>query len=363
MTFKETLVTVEMATKWLEGNVHNRILLQRVVDRYAASMSLGLWMLSPQCIVFDTTGMLIDGQHRLWAIVLVGQPQMCVVVTGADPKVQLVLDQNTPRNPADNVNLASRTGPVLSHDDLTVLRFVIHGYSAKRIPLPAEVVSEVWPQYAENVRAVKEACSGRTSVPTSAQFRGICSRALFTQNPDRVFRFCNIMLSGEVKSASERAAIRLRDMVMVDWRSGSARPTPMAKYLKTQSALMHFLSGTCPQKFRVHDRELFDIPKSSTLNRLSDRMKDFEARRTRTKNAQPVQPLLMAATPGELKVVDLLRRKGPMTRGEMAAAAGMTRGAIDALVTKLRKRNALTRGPGKIPKYGAGGADGAPAVA
>jgi len=61
-------VSPDMALKWLEGNTHNRPINQAHVNRLAKEITAGRWQLTHQGIAFDTKGILIDGQHRLWAI-------------------------------------------------------------------------------------------------------------------------------------------------------------------------------------------------------------------------------------------------------------------------------------------------------
>ena len=60
----------DLAARWLDGNTHNRPLKQTLVDRFVRDMQAGRWRLTHQGIAFDADGMLIDGQHRLWAIVI-----------------------------------------------------------------------------------------------------------------------------------------------------------------------------------------------------------------------------------------------------------------------------------------------------
>src|SRR5437870_5147015 len=70
MKIREMEVGPELATRWLEGNVHNRKLREDVVARYARDMKAGRWLLTHEPIAFNKNGdTLVDGQHRLWAVV------------------------------------------------------------------------------------------------------------------------------------------------------------------------------------------------------------------------------------------------------------------------------------------------------
>lgn len=104
-------VTPEIASGWLELNTKNRSMRQRDVDKYARDMAAGRWLMTGEAIKFDTTGSLIDGQHRLWAIVESGQAVRMMVVTGLEPETQSMMDSGTKRTAADALNLAGFTSP------------------------------------------------------------------------------------------------------------------------------------------------------------------------------------------------------------------------------------------------------------
>lgn len=58
-----------------------RSVSEAVVKRYASSMRAGTWDLVPHGLVFDAEGHLVDGQHRLLAVVESGTEQMFTIST------------------------------------------------------------------------------------------------------------------------------------------------------------------------------------------------------------------------------------------------------------------------------------------
>ncbi len=72
--------------QWLdETNRNNRKVRQQWVDQLADDMLAGRWRgQNGEAIRFDTTGRLVDGQHRLWACVQSGTAFETLVVTGVD---------------------------------------------------------------------------------------------------------------------------------------------------------------------------------------------------------------------------------------------------------------------------------------
>lgn len=99
------LVAPDVAKRYLAGNVHNRDLRDTRVRAHAATLLRGEWRATSNGIGFDVDGRLIDGQHRLSAIVLADIPAPLVVVRGLPPEAQDVTDQNLPRKVSDALKL------------------------------------------------------------------------------------------------------------------------------------------------------------------------------------------------------------------------------------------------------------------
>lgn len=92
---------------WMYGfNKVNRNIRQAVVETYARDMTEGRWNFTSDTIKFDEDGNLIDGQHRLRAIMLSGSTVRIAVAAGLDREVQLVIDGGSKRTAADALNFA-----------------------------------------------------------------------------------------------------------------------------------------------------------------------------------------------------------------------------------------------------------------
>jgi hypothetical protein len=77
----EVSVTPETASNWLEGQAATRPLSQRKIQRLAAQMKSGNWTATPCAVWVNEDGRILDGIHRLYAVVLSGQTvPMCVLV-------------------------------------------------------------------------------------------------------------------------------------------------------------------------------------------------------------------------------------------------------------------------------------------
>lgn len=98
-------VAPEMAEDWLRRNQENRSVRQRVVNLYAREMERGNWHLSNDAIAFDEDGTLINGQHRLEAVIQSGTVQRFLVVRGLDPEAFQWMDQPYKRTLAQALKL------------------------------------------------------------------------------------------------------------------------------------------------------------------------------------------------------------------------------------------------------------------
>lgn len=106
--FFDILVTPEVATEYLAKNPKNRLLSPYAVASIANQMSAGQWVYDGSPIRFDWDGHLIDGQHRLSAIVLSGQEQTLHIVTGLDPATMVTMDTGRKRSFADTLHMEGK---------------------------------------------------------------------------------------------------------------------------------------------------------------------------------------------------------------------------------------------------------------
>lgn len=105
VTHTVVVVDAEMAKRWLDKNSKNRPLRQATLQRYRSDMVAGRWMFAGDPIRFDGSGNLIDGQHRLSALVELDISIPFLVVRGLTDTVQGVMDQGAKRTPGDQLAL------------------------------------------------------------------------------------------------------------------------------------------------------------------------------------------------------------------------------------------------------------------
>lgn len=136
-------VSPDTAAAWLRANTANRRLRPSTVARYARDMRMGAWLINHQGIAFREDGVLLDGQHRLQAVVDSGVTITFLVTRGWPARI----DEAGASTTLDTVD----TGAGRSIADLLELQ---HGQENPRIVTStARLVAEIvcWPRY-ERVR-------------------------------------------------------------------------------------------------------------------------------------------------------------------------------------------------------------------
>lgn len=106
MQAKWAKVTPETAEVWLDGNKDNRHIRPSVVSRYARAMKEGRWSASPDAITLSTDGRLLNGQHRLSAVIKSGVTVSMFVVTNMPEASFSNMDRGVPRAYADYLRSA-----------------------------------------------------------------------------------------------------------------------------------------------------------------------------------------------------------------------------------------------------------------
>lgn len=105
VTTRMQTVTPEQAAAWLENNTHNRNLRDAHVTALARDIKAGEWQWNGDSIKFAADGTLLDGQHRLHAIVRAGQPIEMLVIEGLEKNTQATMDTGAKRTGSDVLRL------------------------------------------------------------------------------------------------------------------------------------------------------------------------------------------------------------------------------------------------------------------
>ncbi|PTL55775.1 hypothetical protein [Paraconexibacter algicola] len=98
-------VTPAFAEELLLRNERNRHVHSARVGQYAADMRDGAWKLNGEAIKIADDGTLLDGQHRLMAVLEADVSVQMLVITGLPPEAQETMDQGRARSFGDVLHL------------------------------------------------------------------------------------------------------------------------------------------------------------------------------------------------------------------------------------------------------------------
>lgn len=99
-------INPKIAAEWLKANRHNRPLSQQHVATLAKQMEEGRWQFNAQPIIVSDTETVLDGQHRLHAVIESGAEIESVVVYGIKEEAFTTIDTGKVRNGRDVVFLS-----------------------------------------------------------------------------------------------------------------------------------------------------------------------------------------------------------------------------------------------------------------
>ena len=177
MTSRIVLLTRDIARGWLKRNDGNRTFSKINARILTAEMTRGFWRANGESIVFDTEGVLIDGQHRLRAILSSGHQYLAPVITGVLAEARPTVDTGMKRSTANNFQMAGESNT----STLAATVILWKGYQSRQVkemthPEMRLSVSgameylEEWPGLREAASAankLRPGGQGRMLVPTS----------------------------------------------------------------------------------------------------------------------------------------------------------------------------------------------------
>lgn len=160
-------ITPEKAMQLLERNNINRPLNDQHVKRIARQITDGKWRFNGDTIKIATTNDVLDGQHRLWAIIEAKTPVDTIIVEGIEREAFATIDTlRKPRSFADIVALngTSRHRNYIASALTWLIRWqsgVIETYKAPENRVENSDIETAFAQNPGIVRAVEECHKAR----------------------------------------------------------------------------------------------------------------------------------------------------------------------------------------------------------
>jgi hypothetical protein len=234
-------ITPAKAEKMLNSNKCNRRLRDGVVEKYTEDMKNGRWTQCPVPISFMDDGTVADGQHRLWAIVESGVPQVFNVTRGLTKEDMLNIDTGLPRNLVDNSRIAGMD-PSLSYALIGTARAVEHGVRGSISLSNSTKVMFVVKHREASEFALKY--GPRSKFLRNAVMLAAIARAWYKEaDKTKLQRFGYVVQTGFSDGIHETAAIAIRNYLLVKGSSASNAALWTDTFYKIQNAIFYFMRG------------------------------------------------------------------------------------------------------------------------
>ncbi len=236
-------------------NNFNRPLKPRLVDNYVRQIESGNWRRTHQGIAFDEEGVVLDGQHRLHAIVRTGQSQPMLIFLNENQAAHESIDGGKQRTLLDVVRL-ELLDDTIKGKHLSVLKEMWAGrYCKNQNHLSATEVISMYRRYHLVVRFAVDMLDN--SVGGNTTLMAVIARAGYTVPKEKLLEFCNIIRTGGGDHPSTNLVLEFRHWLLrlQDRQEATRREI----YKRAETVLNAFALGetTC-EMVRDH-KELFPL--------------------------------------------------------------------------------------------------------
>jgi hypothetical protein len=229
-----------------KDHVKNRNVKDHHVEWLAGQMKAGKWMTNGEPIILDDEGLLLDGQHRLWAVVMADVTIETVVTRGVDRATFPTIDTGAVRNAADVIGMAGEVNGVV----LASVLGWMHRYESGKMLWAVKgsgFTSAIGLQILKKHTGVREevawACSVRSNVILSKIPKSPLAflKYVFTAyKPNKASEFFDFL--GDIRMDSMGTPTRvLRDWILKNERSRAPATTLelMAVMVKAWTAFLN----------------------------------------------------------------------------------------------------------------------------
>lgn len=188
-------ITPKLAEKYLEKNTNNRNINRNRVLQYAKDMQEGMWLFSGDPIKFSKSGEMIDGQHRLLAIIEAEKAFDFLVLRGLEEKVKETTDIGKPRNVSDIMGFLGHKNTAVAASVLRLCCLHQDGMLATGVRginvSPQEQVRfmEANPDIEADITFAVGTEISRTLVPSVVGFMRFITRNIDQEKSDQFFHF------------------------------------------------------------------------------------------------------------------------------------------------------------------------------
>jgi hypothetical protein len=253
-------ITPAMAAAWLERNGFNRPLRNTHVEVLANDLRSGRWQLNGESIVFDDEEYLLDGQHRLWAIVEAEIAAPSVVVRGVKRSAFATIDTGMKRTGSDALSLMGVKNSTSVASAIRLIHYVMRNAANDRIinKMSPPEVAALYPKYdgVDKAAAMVAGCAQVRAIMPPSPTVAVMYFALKADEERAVEFFDGIATGENLKMGDPRLAVRSFFLT----RKHSVKPTAKIQLAILIKAWNAFVQGRTIQYFKYAPSDAFPLP-------------------------------------------------------------------------------------------------------
>lgn len=260
MEVKLQSVTPDMAATLLANNGHNRKLNSNRVNGLVAAMRSGEWQLNGETIIVSDTGKLMDGQHRLKAVIAFGRPVDLLVAYGANENAFHTIDTGKGRSPGDILSMSEVRNPTACAAVAKLIWQII-----QRVPLTTPAPTSYLLKVLERFPSIQKWAmetngkGANTIVPQASLVAALVYLEDIAKKPASALDFYEgVVVGANLPESSPILALRNR---CINVRQSGGRLGAEWAWPITAKALSYFEAGQKVTKLRyVQSRGAAEVP-------------------------------------------------------------------------------------------------------
>lgn len=240
-TSRVVTVTPTIAADWLLLNTSNRPLYKSQVDTFARDMKAGRWITNTSdAVMIGSNRVLLNGQHRLAAVVQSGKGIDMLVEFGADPSSVPAIDRGKGRSSLDSYLMSS--GKSKTRFWGATAHAAARGASGQKAMMTTQEAESFFDAHENEIDyATGVLEQSRKGIKRSA-VAAVLARAFANVPREKLDEFGEVLTTGIAPLKSHAIIQTLRDWLLSHPSQGSGIP-PHVVYRKTARALMAFVNG------------------------------------------------------------------------------------------------------------------------
>lgn len=238
MNVNEKIIGPSSAIKMLSNNPNNRKLNRTRVDKYAQEMRDGLWKTNGDTIRIGADGQLLDGQHRLQAIIDSGLHLPFLVVDNLPNDSMPTIDTGMPRKSSQVLEIRGEKNSVAL---VSVIRTVYKLKSTEKLAKPflsTQQIIDLIEKYTGIREAVSEVMAYKKDALSAVSILGAVYYEGKQKDQNLAARFLKMVATGvEIDEGSPIKLLRERLLNNVKSKLKMTPNEILALHIKAWNAL------------------------------------------------------------------------------------------------------------------------------